>query len=636
MAELKRELSFFTILIITVNSIMGTGIFFLPAIGARNAGAASILSWLLISVIAFCFSLIFAELCGLYPKSGGIYEYTKQAFGPFPSFIFGWLALVGGNLTIAMLIVGAVRYLNPALPESLKIIISIVFVCIFNYIAYRGLKTSAVMLTAFGFVTLATLLALIIPGFPSFTLDNLTPFFTSSFSVVLLTTFLIAETFFGWETTTFLAEEVKDPKKIMPRALWLGTLIMIGISLLLVIVTLANVPAAQFGAAAAPLSYLATIYYGSGADKIVSLFVYLSIIGSVAGWIVSAPRLVMSLAKDKLFLTQTAEIHPTYNTPYKAIIFQTIITSFLIIVASGSYELLLELLLPLILTMYFGVVLAFFVLRNKEPAKRPFKVWMGKPIAIILMLAIIGLVAAWLITGHDATRVLWLALSFIGAGIPLYLLLMFYYDPDSIIKVTEALSVFSLLLEGLLLPKSVRTEIITIFKHLQGKRILEYGAGVGTLTLQLAHAVGPRGSIIATDIGKRNLKILNRRLDKEGIRHVTTLHDPHQVNRVHPQIEEVDMVYSVGMLSYVQDLDKVLGDLRRVLEEKGKVCFVEYVDFFHLLPNPGWLNDFETLKKNFRKRGYGVQVVKINGLLWNYLFIYGEKVNEDVVKVPYI
>ena len=112
-------------------------------------------------IIAIYFSMIFAELVGMFPKEGGVYEYAKEAFGQFPSFLLGWMALIAANVTIAMLVVGAIKYIGPILPESLLITFSIAFIVIFNYIAYRGLKTGAVMLVVFAFITLISLFGII-------------------------------------------------------------------------------------------------------------------------------------------------------------------------------------------------------------------------------------------------------------------------------------------------------------------------------------------------------------------------------------------------------------------------------------------------------------------------------------------
>ena len=109
--ELKRSIGKKALLFITINAILGTGIFFLPAIGAQYAGAASLLSWGAMGVFALFISLYFAELVSMFPKSGGVYEFVKNAFGEFHSFIIGWIAWIVANITIAMLVVGSLIYL---------------------------------------------------------------------------------------------------------------------------------------------------------------------------------------------------------------------------------------------------------------------------------------------------------------------------------------------------------------------------------------------------------------------------------------------------------------------------------------------------------------------------------------------
>jgi len=95
----------FILLLIVINSIMGTGIYFLPAIGAKYAGPMSIISWVIMSLIAVYISMCFAELVSMFPKAGGVYEYSKQAYGRFTSFLVGWITFIAANVTIAIVFV---------------------------------------------------------------------------------------------------------------------------------------------------------------------------------------------------------------------------------------------------------------------------------------------------------------------------------------------------------------------------------------------------------------------------------------------------------------------------------------------------------------------------------------------------
>jgi ubiquinone/menaquinone biosynthesis C-methylase UbiE len=148
--------------------------------------------------------------------------------------------------------------------------------------------------------------------------------------------------------------------------------------------------------------------------------------------------------------------------------------------------------------------------------------------------------------------------------------------------------------------------------------------------MHLAQQVGPKGKIYATDLSLKNIEILSKRLEKKHVTNVEVIYDEHQVNRIHPSIKNVDMVFSVGMLSYVQDIHKVLREIYRILPRHGKICMVEYVDYFWVLPNVKWLTSNEEIRKIFRESGFSVHVVKKRRFFWAYLIIYGIKTEDDV------
>jgi basic amino acid/polyamine antiporter, APA family len=625
MAGLKKVLGFPAILLITINSIMGTGIFFLPAVGAGAAGPASIISWLILSIISIYIAMCFAELTSMFPKSGGVYEFCKQAYGRWFSFLIGWMTVVAGNITIAMLVVGAIQYLLPVGSVFIKIGISLLFILAFNYIAFKGMKTSAVMLVTFAFITLGTLLALMIPGFLKFNTGNFTPFFVFPASGLIITIFLIAETFFGWETATFLAEETKDGQKIMPKALIIGTVIIAIICILSVVSSLGVIPWDTFGRSAAPLTDLGFVHYGKMGGDIFTILVYLAIIGSVAGWIVSAPRLLLAMAKDKLFLTQFAKIHPKNHTPHRAIIFQTVLTTILVIVGAGSYTTLLHLLVPLVLVMYSFVLLSLVILRYKKPdIKRYYKAPFGKVGPILVVLFMIFLIVMWLLETHGALRVLSLAISLIVLGIPLYLLIEMYYDAKAIVSVNEKLSYILLFFENILFPISIRAKSFLMLGELKGKNVLEYGCSVGTMTRRLARRVLPEGNLYVYDMVERNIKITRNQLKDQ--KHLNFFHHKHLNHfEIKEKLPKIDVVISTGVLSYLQNPQRVLKDIGKKVRKGGRIVFIDYDKFFYIIPNVPWLRNDKNLVKMFEKAGFSVEITRKKGLLWEYIFIHGEK-----------
>lgn len=634
MTELKRTLGFGTVLSLAIASIMGTGMFFGAAIGSSYSGNASILAWIIISVVAVYISFFFAELVSMYPKAGGVYEFSKHAYNRFMSFLMGWLAWLVGNLTTALLIVAAIDYLIPDPSRFLiKLVIGVSLIILLNLIVFFGIKASGYIVVIFAVLSITVILSVIFPGIFFLDLANLSPFLSVGVVPILVTIFFIAEAFFGWESVTYLSEETINPEKTIPKALILGTIIVGILATAISAVSLGIVPWRILAPSSAPLTLVFERIYGSF-GIILNYGVFIALIGSAAGGIITMPRLLLALARDKLFIAQLSDIHPKYKTPHKAILFQTIVSLIVFGMAFGKYRTLLSLLLPLGLIMYVLVILTIPILRHKYPdAKRYFKVPFAKTSSVLISLFLLSLMVLWILTESDAFQILRLGLSFVAIGIPIYLLLEVYYDPDVIVKVNDSLAYVTLLTERFILPKRVRKEILVLLGDIKNKVVLEFGCSVGTLTVQLAENVKPNGKVYATDLSKKDLIITDRRMKKIGYRHVITIHDEHQVNRVHPDIPNVDAIVSIGMMGYLQDVKKVLKEMNGLLPTGGRIVFVDYADFFKIIPNVGWLSSDETIERLFREAGFSVSVTRKKGLFWNYIYVYGIKSLSDVVYV---
>ncbi|HII17338.1 TPA: amino acid permease [Candidatus Woesearchaeota archaeon] len=626
MGQLERVLSFPTLLVIVINSIMGTGIFFLPALGAAVAGPASLISWLILSIVSIYIAMCFGELASMFPKEGGVYEFSKQAFGRFPSFLVGWSLLVSSNLTISMLVIGAIQYLLPFDVPLIKIIIPIMFIIIFNAIAYSGMKTSATMLVTFSLITLSVFVTLIFASFLHFDAGYLEPFFVAPVPAVFFAIILIAETFFGWESSTFLAGETKDGEKVVPRAIVLGTVLIAVIALLFVLSTLGSMPWQEFGSAKAPLTAVAQEHFGDAAVPFFTIWVYLAIIGSVAVWAVSSPRLVLAMARDRLFLRQFAAIHPKYHTPHKAIVFQACASILLVIIGAGQYTTLLEMLLPLLLILYSITLIGLVVLRKKRPeVQRHYKVPFGSVGPLIVVAFFAFLLVVWFMQSPGAVQKFFLAVLLILLGIPFYILLQLYYNPKVISFVRNQFALLTLLTEWINVPPQVRKEAIHHLGRLKGETVLEYGCSVGTLTRHLAEAVGKHGKVFATDLSVRHALLAQRRMERKGHCHVRILYDAHHHKRIHPDVPKVDKVISVGVLGYVPNPVPVLKDINSRLKRHSRICFVDYDDFFDIIPNTEWLGNDALIKATFSEAGFTVDVARKQGFAWKYVFIYGVK-----------
>ena len=634
MAELERKAGYGLVIALSITAMIGTGMFFGPAIAAQYAGNASIISWVILALIGVYVGYCFAELASMFPDVGGVYQFAKKAYGRFFSFLVGWITWLVGSITSSLLIVAALDSLLPQGDPLLKIGIAIGILLALTLVAIRGIEASTAILLFFAGVTLAVILSLLVGASIHINPSNYTPFFNPGAqpTVIFLALFFILESFIGWESATFMSGETRNPQRIIPRSIIITSLLVGALVILFPAAILGFIPWQTLTSLQTPLTTISYLLFHDIGAKMVNIAVFLALIGSAAGGIVSTPRLLLALAKDRLFITQLAAIHRKLKTPYKAIIFQSAVSVIVMLTAFGDYESLLSLLVPLVIIMYISVIIAIPILRKKMPqtkryVKAPFGSWL--PILIALFYA--SIIVAWLAFVPGSLELFKKIITFVLFGIPIYLLLNLYYNPDLLTKTMNRVAFMNRFFERFILPRAVMKDILGVFSGVRGKTVLEFGSGVGAFTLPLAEAVGGQGKVYSVDLSGKNIEILEKRLRRKGHEHVITIHDEHFISRVHPDVPQVDMIFSVGNISYVQDVERVLKDMHSLLPENGQICLVEYVDYFWgIIPDQPWLDDLEELERTFRRIGFSIRIRKRKGFFWQYLYIYGIKSEHDV------
>ncbi|MAG16279.1 hypothetical protein CMO88_04415 [Candidatus Woesearchaeota archaeon] len=641
--ELKRVFGYWTILALSIGAILGTTLFFGTPIVAKYSGNLVIVAWIILSVLAVYIAAVFGELSSMFPKAGGAYEFSKQAYGKFISFIVAWTAWLFGSISTVVILIAAVNSLNLGLTDFQSFLLGIGLIILLNVIAYVGVEASSFILLLLGVIMVGVPLLIIVKGLPIINLANFQPFLTHKVSSIFITLFFMAEAYFGWEAATYLAEETKNPTKIIPKALIHASLLIGILGLFVIIVTLGIIPWHQLSNLNAPINEIAGILYGEFGKMIIMGGIFLALMGTAAATVLSTPRLLLALARDKLFMGQFKELHSKFKTPANAILFQTTVLVFLLLLGLANYVVLLELLIPMGAVLYISMIVAVILLRKKMPEKeRPFKlpfIKLGSAIAILFFITII---IAWLFTSSGASLTFQTSLSLIALGIPLYFLVELYYDPKMITQVNDIAAYVTFFFQKITRNgASTRKKILEFLgEDIKGKTVLEYGCGVGSLTLKLVEAVGSKGTVYATHFSKNNIKITSKRLEVKqwqteswnyGKAHM--IYDPEQMHRVHPDIGYADAVVSIGILSYVQDIRKVLKELYAIMPVGGKLIIVEHTNFFHLIPNVEWLTKDKSIEELFRSAGFAVKVRKEKGILWNTVFVYGIKFTGET---PYI
>ncbi len=623
--EMKKTLSFRVILLITINSIMGTGIWFLTSAGAKYAGPASLISWGVLSLISVYIAMCFAELVSMFPKAGGVYEFAKQTYGRFWSFVIGWTTSIAGSVTIAMLLLGALQYLIPISYAYTYIPVAIFLIVIFSYVAYRGMQTSTIMLVTFALITLTAVISIIAPGFINFDPGNLDPFFVFPTMNILLAIFFIAETFFGWESAIFLAAETKNPTKIMPKALIYGTIIIAVLSFFLAFTAMGTIPWAQFAESIAPLRDLGEAHFGTIGRIIFTFLIFISVIGATAGWIVTAPRLLMSIAEDKLFFTQFAKIHPKHKSPYISIMFQVLVVSALVIVGAGSYETLLHLLIPLILVVYSAVMLSVVILRFKKPElKRPYKVIFGRSGPILTTLFMVFLLIMFIRETHGALDLLRVSGGLVAFGIPAYFAIELFYDNKYVTLRRNLVAKLMHHFHKLPLPRITFKKIISLTGPFTKKtKIMVFNSPMASFTQGILKNKVKFKEVHIYNQSKEEIKFFKKKLTQKNVKSI----DIHLIRtiRIPNKSKKVDAFISFNDIGHVKDISQFVKDVKTILNKNGKFCFYIKNHFLNMAPNALLVESRKEINKIFKEHKLKMTYSKKKKFFKTEIFIYGKK-----------
>jgi APA family basic amino acid/polyamine antiporter len=428
---LRRSLGFTDLVLITMGTVIGSGIYLVPSLVLRQTGEQTSLAftvWAVAGVLSLLGALTYAELGAMRPEAGGLYAYIRDAFGPLTAFLYGWASfIVIASGSIAALAVAFSNYLRPLIPGvSLPApVIPVVVILIVAVVNVRGTRGSATMQnwTTGAKVGVLALLSLVLIARGGTGAPAAAAAATSAPNVSLAAGLGAAMigvlwAYEGWQYATFSAGEARDPQRTFPRAISLATL------LLVVLYVLANMGyVAALGASGAAHSErvaaeAAGTVLGPIAGSVVAALILVSIFSALNGMVLTAPRMYYAMARDGLFFERLGTVHPKFGTPAFAIIVFAVWGAAL--AASGTFEQLLTYAVFTGWIFYALGALAVFVLRRREPdAVRPFRV-PGYPVTPALFV----IAAAALVVNTVATQSLRAAigLGVVALGAPAFYL----------------------------------------------------------------------------------------------------------------------------------------------------------------------------------------------------------------------
>lgn len=406
MTNYKKDLGLLESVSIVISRIIGSGIFRTPAPIMALVGCTSLfgLVWVIGGIITIFGAVVYAELSAMLPKSGGPYVFLKEAYGPFTAFIRGWaMFFVSETASIVAVSLVFTEYLSAIWtistgePFSLltTFIISLFTIWMLTAINMYGVNFSGKVQVFFSSLKVAALGAIIgitLTSFSSGNIGNFTnPLWPESFGwhTILAVGAALRYSFFafsGWEGATYVAEEVKNPKRTLPLSLFLG------ISGVMVLYLGANLGYLYQLDAKSIIEnkWVATaamkVVLGATGGIIISIAVAINAFGNISTQILCKGRTWHAMARDGLFFKSFGRLHPKYGTPNNALVGQGFWATVLLVMAvistywqSGSagtnaYEMVIDFFSATSTIFNILVFISIMILRKKWPGKeRPYK-----------------------------------------------------------------------------------------------------------------------------------------------------------------------------------------------------------------------------------------------------------------------
>ncbi|HXG54399.1 MAG TPA: amino acid permease [Vicinamibacterales bacterium] len=440
---LIRAIGLGSAILLVVGSVIGSGIFLTTGNMASVIPSPSLLlaAWVLGGILALAGGLTYAEMGAMFPRSGGVYVFLKEAFGALPAFLYGWaslLVVVSGS--IAAVAVGFAEYLSyfiPAASTSRVVFVtavpwgtfaissgqlvaaaSIAVLGAVNYVGVRSGNMVNVVLTAAkvaGLVALpvmAVIAGSVQPSYvPVIPPDLARP--AASFGVAMIAVLWAYE---SWYYVTYAAGEIKDPQKNVPRALLLGVLALIVIYLTVNIAYLYALSLDEMKGVTRIAEKAALALMGPSGAGFIALTVLVSTFGCNAAGILGGSRVLFAMGLDGVFLPAASRVHPTYRTPHVAV---ATLTGWSIVLAlSGTYEQLFTYVMFASILFSVAAGVALFVLRRTHASHdRPYRAW-GYP--LVPAVFVLGSAAFVLNTLMERPVESLTGLVLVVTGIPVY------------------------------------------------------------------------------------------------------------------------------------------------------------------------------------------------------------------------
>ena len=437
--HLRRSLSLNTAVLLVVSSVIGSGIFFTPGAIAEQLPHPGLIlaAWIVGGLLSLAGALANAELGAMFPRAGGDYVYLREAYHPLAGFMVGWL-------TFFVIYVGTIATLAVAFAAGLsafvdfgageKVTIAAVVILVISGLNYVGVRWGAMANSLTAYLKIGALLALGVAA-PLFGRGSTAQFENlleiQSLPEVSISTFGAALSpvlfsYLGWNASIYVASEIRDPGRNVPRSLFLGLGICIFVYLVMNAVYLYALPMGDLVGAENAGVVASKALFGELGGTLVALLVLGAVLGTLNAMILIGPRVAYAMAIDGLFFRGVDSAHRRFNTPHVAILVQAVGAILLLIVIDRFPH---SLFLSALSYTTFAIVLAtladvsaLYVLRRRQPTRRrPYRAWGYPWVPVLYLLANGGIAMSLLIERPDECLI---GLLVAMTGLPFYLLFM--------------------------------------------------------------------------------------------------------------------------------------------------------------------------------------------------------------------
>ena len=423
--RLRGKIGLFSASSIVIANMVGAGIFTTSGLLMGGLGNPTMLIglWLLGGVISLCGALAYAELGAAMPKAGGEYVFLSQIYHPLFGFLTGWVSfLVGFTAPIAASSIGFSEYFIRSFPAMLGYskVMAVLVIVIFTLVHLRGLKFGAAVQNVLTVMKVGMIIILILLCFTlgkgnlqHFSQGSPVEWNFSGFKSMGLSLLWIMFAYSGWNASTYIGSEIRDPAINIPRSLMLGTGVVLVLYVLLNVVYIYTIPPGEMKGVISIGGLAIRNAFGSAMEVTFSLLIAFALFSSLSAFIILGPRVYYAMAEDGYFFRFLARVHPRYHVPSIAILLQAGIA--IIMVLSGTFGQILT---------YMGFALGLFPLltvagalkmRLSGKARMQLR---GYPVFLLayLFFGVIMLVLSFLERPVESS----IALLTVALGIPVY------------------------------------------------------------------------------------------------------------------------------------------------------------------------------------------------------------------------